>query len=122
MSTKKWAEAMALYNKELTHCLLEKHMKAITKHPCALINKLGKVKTIVLEKIATGNYKCECFVFCLYQTDVCSLFYSFLHTAKSGKEEFWRTHCGSPMLIKLEEAGLGKKPVSILSSVILVQY
>ena len=122
MSAKKWAEATALYNNELTCCLLEKRMKAIAKHPRALIDKLGKIETIVLEKIATGNYKCECFVFCLYRTDVGSLYYCFLHTAKSGKEEFWRTHCGSPMLIKLEEAGLGKKPVSISSPVVLVQF
>src|SRR5882762_3399879 len=64
MSAKRWAEATQLYNYELTQHLLAKGVKAAPKHPSALIDKLTKVETQVLQKVATGNYKCE-FTSCL---------------------------------------------------------
>ncbi|KAJ7094400.1 hypothetical protein C8R44DRAFT_835389 [Mycena epipterygia] len=72
MTSKKWAEAVGLYNARLS-------ADVPAKTPRALIDKLGEVERSVLTRIGTNNFK-----------------------SSNGKDQFWKRHCSAIILVKTE--------------------
>jgi hypothetical protein len=59
MTSRRWVAAAELYNSCLVKQNEARHIPTVSKKPRALMEKLGEVELKVIERILTGNYKCE---------------------------------------------------------------
>jgi hypothetical protein len=58
MTSRKWVNETAEYNKRLTEKNRKAGLPTIEKNPRALLEKLTTIEAKVLERVATGNYTC----------------------------------------------------------------
>ncbi|KAJ7635469.1 hypothetical protein DFH06DRAFT_675131 [Mycena polygramma] len=81
MTSRKWADAAGRYNERLA----AKLPGTIAKTPRALVNQLGTVERMILDRISTNTFK-----------------------SQNGDDKFWRTHCFAVTLLKAEPGGNDK--------------
>ncbi|OBZ70789.1 hypothetical protein A0H81_09131 [Grifola frondosa] len=79
MTSCKWVTVTAEYNAKLAEKLTGTEANIIPKNPRALIDKLGKVEALVIDKISHNDY-----------------------SSSRGSETFWRKHCAVVSLSKSE--------------------
>jgi hypothetical protein len=60
MTSRKWALATLDYNERLEKVCQSKNLSTNKKNPRALVEKLGEIERIIMNRLATGNYKCAC--------------------------------------------------------------
>lgn len=91
MTPQRWATDTAEYNTRLAAAAKEGKWDFVEKNPTALVTKLVSMEVKILQRLATGNFKCE---LPLNHAAIswCSP-KSLPFAAEAGSETFWRKHC-----------------------------
>ncbi|OBZ69972.1 hypothetical protein A0H81_10475 [Grifola frondosa] len=79
MTSRKWVTVTAEYNAKLAEKLSGTEVKVILKNSRALVDKLGEVEGLIIDKISRNDY-----------------------TSSTRSETFWRKHCAIVSLSKTE--------------------